>query len=245
VFWLTACGRVGFDPLGGPRDGARGDTGPAIDAPPDAASLPPGPKIWLRMDRDPAGGSGIIDSAGGHVSSCAVGGCPSEVVMGLHAGAYFFTTEEIDVANAADLDSSGGFTAAIWFRMEQTPPTQGCLWTKPFDNAMGYDTFALCVETDSTLAYDCETPGGVTDTDFSPPLSLATWHHAAMSWDGTMKHNYLDGAEITTKAIAIGAGTDPVALGGARGFYFDGRLDDALYYTRALSLAEVVQLATP
>jgi hypothetical protein len=238
ILALAACGRIGFD-----TSSRRDDAGASDAASPDAAEIPPGPRIWLRMETDPT--TGIIDSAGNHEVTCAVGGCPMRVA-GIHGSGYAFTDQEVDVANAADLDSSGGFTAAIWLRLDAFPTDEACLWTKSFDNANGYDTFTLCIGSDGTAIFDGETPGGSADAETGPQLALGTWHHLALSWDGTTKRGYVDGVNVVTVEIQLGAGTEPLALGGSRSSYFvQGTVDDALYYTRALSAAEVTQLATP
>jgi len=233
---LVGCGRLGFDPQVG-SDGA------VADASSDAATVPAGAKIWLRMETDPT--MGIVDSAGNHVVGCT-GTCPT-LAVGKHARGYRFALEEVDVADAADLDSSAGFTGAIWVDLDALPTGNiACFWTKPFDNTKGYDTFTLCVDPTGTTIFDNETPGGTADSLSGPAITAGSWHHLAMSWDGATKRGYLDGVEVVTEAVAIGHGSDPVALGSSRGdFHLSGIVDDALYYTRALTAAEIAELATP
>ena len=240
---LAGCGRLGFDSFGSAAtggDGPRMGDGPSVA---DAAVIPPGAKIWLRMETD--AGQTIVDSAGGHTSTC-VATCPTHTPAGRHGGAFQFMMDEVDVTDAVDLDSSAGFTGAIWFRIEVLPSALVCPWTKPFNNASGYDTFAICIHPDGSTNYDAETPTGTTISEDGPVLPTGNWHHAAITWDGTTKRDYLDGVEVANATAQLGAGTENMMLGAARNsYYLNGYVDDALYYTRALTLAEIQQLATP
>ena len=238
---LLSCGRVGFDPPGGVGDGAIDSLHDSAQV--DARSVPPGPAVWLRMETDP--NTTIVDSGGGHTVECNVGGCPGTAV-GHDGQGYQFTANEVDVVAAADLDSSSGFTGAVWVRLSSTPASLACAWSKPFNLAMVYDTFTLCIDIDGKTVFDCETPAGAADSERGPAITPGTWHHLAMSWDGTTKHSYLDGVEVATKAVQIGAANMGLTLGGEGLAYFTpGILDDAVYYTRALTPAEIAQLATP
>lgn len=237
---LAGCGRVAFDPVA-----ARAGDAAAADVAvqPDAATIPPGAKIWLQMETDPS--VAIVDSAGGHQGACN-SGCPQRVA-GVHGSGWTFTQQEIDFPYAADLDTSAGFTGAIWVDIASAPTSTACFWTKPFDNVKGYDSFTLCIDTSGNPMFDGEAVTGMTDSEtVPPPLTLDQWHHLAFSWDGTTKRGYVDGVLQVMVPINAGAGTDPVQLGGSRAaYYLDGKLDDAVYYTRALSAAEIAQLATP
>lgn len=241
---LTACGRIGFDPLGHGGDGATGgdddDDEPGIDA----GLVPPGPAVWLRMETDP--NAMIVDSGGGHAVACTGPICPA-AVAGKRGQGYRFTGSQVDVAPAADLDPSAGFTAAIWIDLQTLPGSVACCpWNKSFDNANGRDTFALCIDSTGAVVFDAETPGGTTISETSEPIATGEWHHLAVTWDGATQRDYLDGVAIGGGSFPIGAGDEGLALGGSRGdYFFDGIVDEALYYTRALSAAEIQQLAAP
>jgi len=247
---LAACGRVGFEPqrvLAGDAATIGDAPPPVVDAPSpvvDAMGLPTGPALWLKMETDP--GTGIVDSVGSHVTTCTGAFCPASIT-GLHGRSYRFTGQELDVAYAADLDASHGFTAALWVQLTALPATESaCVFNMPFNDANGWDTFAICIDVGGATQFDSETPTGNADLETGPTIALAVWHHLAQSWDGTTKRGYLDGVEVASKVIAVGAGTQAPTLGGSRGaFFLTGTIDDAMYYTRALSAAEVAQLATP
>lgn len=236
---LAACGRVGFALPAGDATTPLTDT-PTIDAP----AMLAGPALWLKMDTDP--GTGIIDSGGAHSISCLDGSCP-KLRTGQHAAGFRFTSEDLVVVFAADLDPSHGFTAAMWVQLATLPvgdPT--CPFHLPFNDANAWDTFTLCIDAAGTTQFDGETPSGTADLETGPKIGVGAWHHLALSWDGTTKRGYLDGAEVASKAIVLGVGTQNPTVGGSRGgFHLNGTLDDVMYYTRALAAAEVAQLATP
>jgi hypothetical protein len=244
VALAAGCGRIGFD---APEISRTGDaSADSSDAPgsPDAPAqaVPAGAKIWLKMETDP--NVGIVDSAGGHAVGCAAG-CPTRSPA-LHGHGYAFAMEEVDVQHAADLDSSAGFTAAVWVDLTALPSSLACVWSKPFDGAAGFDTFTLCIDTAGGTVFDSESPAGVADSETGPMIAPGQWHHLAMSWDGTIKRGYLDGIQVAVKTVQLGSGTEAATLGGEGGAYYTPALvDDALYYTRALAPAEIQQLATP
>ena len=74
------------------------------------------------------------------------------------------------------------------------------------------------------------------------------WHHLAMTWDGTAQNFYYDGVLISTTAqtgpttlnTQFGFGTNSNAYGES----WNGKMDEAFVFGRALSLAEVQSLYT-
>ena len=85
------------------------------------------------------------------------------------------------------------------------------------------------------------------------PQSVDTtgaWHHLAMTWDGTSQRFYYDGALVSGYPTA---GNSPTTLtqkfgfgcnSGAYSEPWNGKMDDAFVFGRALSLAEVQSLYT-
>ena len=236
---LTACGRVGFAPRG---DGAIGGDDDAPAAVGDA-DMPAGPAVWLRMETDPD--VMIVDSGGGHAVTCEGATCPTRVA-GKHGQGYQFTASQVDVAPAADLDSSAGFTAAIWVNVTALPgPKSSCLWNKTF--SVTSDTFSFCIDSTGSVIFELDTPGGTMISDATDPIIVAgQWHHIAMTWDGSNFADYVDGTVGGSGSLPLGAGNLGLGLGGLRGSnYLNGIVDDALYYTHPLTPAEIQQLATP
>ncbi|HUS29767.1 MAG TPA: LamG-like jellyroll fold domain-containing protein [Kofleriaceae bacterium] len=235
---VSGC-RIAFDPLA--SDAAPQDTST------DVADrvIPSGPKVWLRMDTDPNGG--IVDSGAAHAVRCTNGPCPT-LAQGRYDNGFAFNGQQVVVDYRADLDSSAGFSAAIWIELRSVSTTSvTAAWTKTFNTASGFDTFALTIQTTTGQSrFDGESPAGVPLTQYGPVVPTGEWHHLALTYDGTTRRDYFDGAQVMTSNVQIGVGTLPMELGFARNaYYIDAVLDDAVYYTRALTQAEVTQLATP
>ena len=76
------------------------------------------------------------------------------------------------------------------------------------------------------------------------------WHHVGFVWDGSQRHLYADGTEVTKDAgnlaplkssdggLHIGAGKNL-----EEGSYFYGLIDDVRIYSVALSAEEIGELA--
>jgi hypothetical protein len=246
VVFAAGCGRIDFDPLArtGDAGGVLGDATDAADAmiTPDAAIIPPGAGLWLKMDSGP--GSGIIDSAGGHTTACTTN-CPA-LVPGLHGNAYSFDgTDFIATTYASDLDASSAFSAAMWIELTADPAHDMCPYGKSYNPTMGWDMFVFCVDTSDHVYFDGEDTSGTTSSELGSVIALDTWHHLAWTWDGVTKRVYQDGALVAQAAIALGSSNTPFEIGGGTGYEYTGLMDDLVFYTRTLSAAEIVQLATP
>jgi hypothetical protein len=88
--------------------------------------------------------------------------------------------------------------------------------------------------------------------DSTRALRVNTWKHVAATYDGARLRVYIDGKAAGSKAISgrTCVSGQPLAVGAknapAKGLleaFWDGRLDDVRIYDRALSLAEIGQLA--
>jgi hypothetical protein len=246
LVWLVIVGgcRFAFDPV--VASDASDATGTTTDTAVDVADqvVPPGAKVWLRMDTDP--NVAILDSGAAHTVHCT-GPCPA-LVAGHHGGGFSFNGEEVVVDYLGDLDSSAGFSAAIWIKLRSVSTTSvTAAWTKTFDSGNGFDTFTLTIQTTTGQSrFDGESPTGTPLTQLGPVVMTGQWHHLALTYDGTIRRDYFDGAQVKMSTVAIGVGTEHMELGFARGaYYIDAVLDDAVYYTRALTPAEITQLAAP
>jgi hypothetical protein len=88
--------------------------------------------------------------------------------------------------------------------------------------------------------------------DSTRALKVNTWRHVATTYDGARLRVYIDGKAAGSKAITgrTCVSGQPLAVGAknapAKGLleaFWDGRLDDVRIYDRALSVAEIGQLA--
>jgi hypothetical protein len=247
---LAACGRILFDPVPSPR------------CSPDLvlADLPAGASLWLPMSRDAAGT--IVDAAGGHPVTCT-GPCPLEVCGKHGVGLAFSGQEQLRVPWDAALDGSKAYTVAVWARLDEFPPVDpqlgyACAFTEPNASqiqAGDGNSFSLCVGSDQ-VPYSFTTPGsgsGAADTLTGARIDQpGEWHHLAATWDGRTKTLYIDGVAVTRPGIAIEFDQLPLFVGadnrtntGKPAYFWNGVLDDVLFYPRVLTVAEIRALAAP
>lgn len=216
----------------------------AIDAQIDAPAppvIPANPALWLRFEDNPA--DGVLDSAATpHTATCTV--CPAQVT-GIKGGAYEFTADRILVAASADLLPGTAFTISAWVRFASTPP--GIVVIACKQQANNDCTYGLLGTSSNTVGYHS---AGGTQSLGTRTLPNGTWHHVAMTWNGTTRIGYVDGAVDSTTAIAT-MGTEASVLSiGERNVAgseigVPGAIDEFLFYNRVLTQAEITLLATP
>ncbi len=99
----------------------------------------------------------------------------------------------------------------------------------------------------ATMFLDDSDSGGLSGNTI---LNLGQWYHVAATWDGSEVRIYVGGVLDKTppdlRGGTIGTDTRPLYIGG-RGTadVLDGIVDDVRIYDRALTAAEVAELATP
>lgn len=76
------------------------------------------------------------------------------------------------------------------------------------------------------------------------------WSHVALTYDGARLRLYVDGAQVSSRAITgtIRKTTDPMWIGGNHpyGEYFEGLIDEVRVYDRALSPSQLrAEMSTP
>jgi hypothetical protein len=251
ALWMCALAsgcETGSDPVGSAPD-ASGDADAAIDAP-DAAipPIPAGASLRLQMETDPA--VMIIDAAGGHTVSCSTGSCPSRV-PGKHGNGYQFSSHQLRVSYAADLDPSLGYTVSAWVRLDDYPILFACSVCKPWGGVgSDSDSYCMCVNGATMKDYFYSTgPGPLSDDASSATVfPRAAWHHLAMTWDAQtqIKTGYVDGRVVATSTVAISFDTDDLVIGADNlpaNYFWTGAIDDVVVYSRALACNELAQLA--
>lgn len=87
-------------------------------------------------------------------------------------------------------------------------------------------------------------PNGAVSTAWIgiPSVSANTWHHLALTWNGTTLVGYLDG--VYQGYAFISGALDPAAVNaigrqGGSGWYMPGLIDEVRIYNRTLSLSEI------
>ncbi|TAK96410.1 MAG: hypothetical protein EPO07_14595, partial [Verrucomicrobia bacterium] len=157
--------------------------------------------------------------------------------------------------------SDSDWTFAGWFQRTATTD-HDFLFYVGADNGFGGggDELQLdCPNQSSTLRLQHYNTNNVLDVDFSSAATATAgqWHHAALVFQRTNTNTgllraYLDGAQFgpTTNVAWVLQQLQPVVFGGhnsttsAIDRWFNGRLDDLVLFTNALSASEISSLAT-
>jgi hypothetical protein len=244
--WLAAvgCGRIGFDEIGAAADG------PMID---DRLVA------WYPMDTlsDSGGapqspGRPVRDATGrGHDGACDLARvipprCPT-VTAGRADAAYHFDGQAMFLVDSApDLLTTAGFTVTAWLRFDQQPVTRACAVTKGLTTG-SYNSWALCVEPSQQLFFYTVAGTASDNLRSTAVVSIQSWHHVAIWWDGTTKQAFLDGAEVARSTAAIDFDGETIRVGGDLDngnaiAPFPGDLDDIRIYDRAISDVEISAL---
>jgi hypothetical protein len=213
---------------------------------------------WWKFDE--TSGSSASDSSGNGNTGTLVN-APAWT-PGMDNGALQFTSSSnqyVDVGNASSLnfERTQSFSVAAWGYILPDFPNESYIISKrlaigpfqgfglaqnPGNNNL---TAFLCGVADSSCAAGIQvyTPNG--------SLSLSTWHHVAMTYDGSSTaagvHIYIDGVNQTLSVHADGLASsilnsNDMMVGVDAGFggtYCSGTLDDVRIYNRVLSAAEV------
>lgn len=200
--------------------------------------VPTGPALWLRFDDPPE--DGVLDSARNHPVFCQSCG---PRVPGAFGNAYRFdATSLLSAQPAPDLEPNLAFTVAAWVRLG-APPTaaRALIGCKAIDPSRC--EYAMLISQAGSVVFQTTPAPDLV----SPPLTIGTWHHLAMTWDGTVRAGYVDGlpvASINNGPIPIVVG--PLFVGGHAVVGTEtlvGLIDEYMFYNRVLTRAELAQLA--
>jgi hypothetical protein len=242
---LTACGRSGFDPLGdAPGANASGDVRSSA-------------RLWLQMEESDPQSRMIGDTGvGDHTVLCATQQCPTSA-LGKHGKGFRFTGQQLQVVWQPDLDASRGYTIAMWAVLDQAPATGdfACGFTEPVAQVLDGNSYSLCATSSRTpYAFTTDATGGSQDELTLGVMAPATWVHLAASWEpvGIMgmgnKTFYVNGV-ATSSVVHIDFDQSPPVVGADMSttpvYFWNGVLDDVVFFDRVLTQSEIVELAAP
>ncbi len=132
-------------------------------------------------------------------------------------------------------------TLAAWIRPRAYAAGDASILGYGEQTCIGHhDNIKIDAAGHAVSAYDCnrlDSPAA--------PVPLGVWTHIASTFDGTTRRLYQDAIEVASDLpLAVGVDTlyGPITVGSVSGF--NGQIDDARIYSRALSQAEILALAT-
>ncbi len=165
-----------------------------------------------------------------------------EWVEGVHGTALMFDGDGdyVDFGSGSVFDITEQITLALWVNANDMGNSQHNMWLGKGDNA-----YAIKHQSGNNVEFF------IYDGDWNS-INYATgledlggeWHHMAGTFDGEELLLYVDGEAVQSLALAttINIASHAVTLAEnsqATGRYFDGMLDDARIYNRALTAAEI------
>jgi hypothetical protein len=178
---------------------------------------------------------------------------------GIVDGALSFdgVDDYVEVADSANLDITDAITIEAWIYPRSLPTYQWVGWkenrplytlfSKWYEWTVGRASYVLHLDSNGNLVGGLYSPAAEMDYlvgDTS--LSVNTWHHIAFVYEGSNMKLYVDGNFDKSKATTITSifASDELLTigyqvygGGIR--YFDGIIDEAAIYNRALTPEEI------
>jgi len=209
---------------------------------------------WWKMD-------GNVTDASGNANHATAFGTPT-YVTGKDGQAIDLngTTQYASVAHNASLatvTTANAVTMAAWIRPGAVA-TQNLISKSVNGSVNGYE---LCLSTSGALPssqrvfvrFNQQTSGDTYRVNSTTQYNglLGTWIHVAATYDGATIKLYVNGVLESSlpAALTIASNTLPLAIGaqvtgtGTASRWFQGAMDDARLYDRALSAAEIAALA--
>ena len=155
------------------------------------------------------------------------------------------SNDRVVVSDTPELDITDQITLAAWINVDSFSDWEGII-TKGTSNI----PYAMDLRADGSLSFTANysITGGVGTGEWLSNTKLTTnqWHHVAITYDGDAIRFYIDG-QLDTNVVSLDltfATTSQSLVLGAdlTGSHFDGSIDDARVYNRALSQADITEL---
>jgi len=180
----------------------------------DAGAVPVG---WWRMDNNWAdsSGNGLNGTAGGSATFS------SSSKIGPYAGSFNSTTS--DYVSITNPSTSQTFTSSFWFRT--STPAADMYFLDRGGNKHWFELYNSKLRSGTSAA---------NYSDSATTIQADTWYHAAMTYDGTIIKQYINGVQQFSIA---GGNVTPSGLQLGRyyngAYYFNGLIDDVRIYNYA------------
>jgi hypothetical protein len=212
-------------------------------------------QIWISATNDNTGTSTAFDdqSAEGN-DGTAVGGV-LVVADTASGGTYAFDFDGVnDLIDCGNILTSlpNGYSLSCWVNADNADAYQHFIQKSYFDNK---EPFVLKVRsTEFDLSVETTSGSGQNYLTQTPsPLVDGQWAHVCGTFDGYDFNLYVNGILIATQNYPAGVTVNdsgyPVSIGAGKSGnsptgFMAGKMDDVRMYSRAVSGAEVVHLAT-
>jgi len=206
------------------------------------------PGLVASYNFDEGAGATLVDRSGNGNNGVIANGT---WVAGKYGGGLRFngTTSLVTIANSSTLNLSAGMTLEAWIdptSLTSPDANWDAVIAKEHLNSSNDIAYALYAGQGTGTA-----PGGhvlIGSTDYGTTggsvLPLNQWAFLAATYDGTTLRTFLNGVQISSKAITgkIASTADPLTIGGDwAGEMFTGLIDNVRVYSTALTAAQIQQ----
>ena len=204
-----------------------------------AVGTPPAAGLVLGFGFNEGVGTTVADVSGNSNTGAISGATRSTAGKFGNALSFNGSNSWITVNSSTSLNLTTGMTLEAWVN-----PSAATGWrTVMLKEQGGNLIYALYSNTDTNrpsghvfIAGDSETRGTVA-------VPVNTWTHLAVTFNGSMLRLFVNGAEVSSKAVSgsIQVSTGALRIGGNAVWpeYFSGLIDEVRIYNRALSAAEI------
>ena len=247
IQWNSSTVPNGLHPISAVARDAAGNATEATAVSVNVSNTQPSPSgLVAAYSFNEASGVSTLDASGNNNTGTISNATRSTAGKFGKALSFNGTSARVNVPDAASLDLTTGMTLEAWVR-----PSALTSWrTVILKEAAGGLAFSLYAHTSASR------PEGYVHvtTDMAAsgtsPLTLNTWTHLAVSYDGATIRLYVNGVEVGSQALTgpIATSTGALRIGGNAvwGEYFQGLIDEVRVYNRALSAGEIqLDMATP
>jgi Concanavalin A-like lectin/glucanases superfamily len=248
--WLLAViclvALLGADAVASPRtlrsSAAAVYKGSGVNSGDSCVPVPEGIVSWWPGESDPAGIAVDINDANKGRLRGDVSFAPAEVGEGF---AFDGQGDFITVPNAHSLNPSSEITLEAWIFATGQEGAGADLLSKDGEGSDRQYLLAIGANTQRFRAH-IGVLSGFRNFDGVTVVQLETWYHAAMTYDGAVLKLYVNGALDGSLSVtgSIIRTSQPVRIGGGSPdglakYFFQGLIDEADIFDRALTDAEV------
>ena len=200
-----------------------------------------GPVGWWKLDENT--GLAAADGSGSGNNGTLTNG-PTWTAGRLGSAlAFDGINDNVTIPHSPSLALAGAFSLSAWVNPAISTANFKSLMVKNYTHFFYASSKGYCGN-GAVLVGFVGSAGAKTACDRNP-LPVNAWTHLAATSDGSVLRLYRNGV-MTSSAVVTGApiaSTGTLQLGASRfGEYFNGKLDEARVYNRALSAAEVLAL---
>jgi alpha-N-arabinofuranosidase len=204
-------------------------------------------QAWYKMDS--TSGTTVVDSSGRNENGTIMGS--TSWTSGVSGNALDFTGGNASLPNNI-MSGLTNFTISTWVDV-----TSLVSWERIFDFGSGTSKYMFLTPDNgatNTIRFSITTGGSNAEQQLTgPAIAANTWTNIAVTLSGSIGTLYVDGTAVATNTSMS---LNPSSLGNTNHDYLgksqfsgdpalSGLIDDVRIYNRALSAAQVAQLALP